>query len=126
MVLADGCFDPLHVGHIAYLKEAAKLGRPLMVRVAQDAAIFEKGRVPFQDHAERLVTVLTLDPVDAVCAATTLAEAVDQYRPTHLVKGQDWHGRLPEDVLAACIRQQTRVVFVQTQARTSTERLHST
>lgn len=125
MVLADGCFDPIHAGHIWYLKEAAKYGRPLMVRVAQDAAIFEKGRVPFQDHAERLVTVLTLDPVDSVCAAPTLAEAVTQYQPTHLVKGPDWRGRLPGDVLDACLKARTQIVFVETQARTSTERLQS-
>ncbi len=125
MVLADGCFDPVHVGHIAYLKEARTFGAPLMVRVAQDATIFEKGRVPFQDHSERLVTVLTLAPVDCVCAATTLAEAVLEYRPTHLVKGQDWIGKLPDDVVAACVLTHTQIVFVNTQSRTSTERLTS-
>ncbi len=125
MVLADGCFDCLHVGHVAYLIEAAKFGRPLMVRVASDTAIFEKGRVPFQDLPERLVTVMHLKPVDAVCATPTLADAVREYQPTHLVKGQDWKGRLPDDVLAACIQAKTQIVFVETQARTSTERLQS-
>lgn len=125
MVLADGCFDPIHVGHIAYLKAASEYGQPLMVRVAQDATIFEKGRVPFQDHPERLITVLNLSPVDSVCAATTLAEAVLEYKPTHLVKGQDWLGRLPDEVIRACHLVGTQMVFVQTQSRTSTERLTS-
>lgn len=125
MVLADGCFDPIHAGHVAYLKKAASFGTPLMVRVAQDVTIFEKGRVPFQDHAERLLTILALDPVDSVCASPTLAEAVLEYKPTHLVKGIDWQGRMPEDVLAACIQTKTQLVFVQAQTRTSTERLQS-
>lgn len=126
MVLADGCFDPVHVGHIAYLRAARDFGRPLMVRVAPDVAIFEKGRVPFQTQSERLITVLTLAPVDSVCPNLTLADAVTQFKPTHLVKGKDWQGRLPDDVLAACIRNKTQIVFVNTQARTSTERLAST
>jgi len=125
MVLADGCFDPIHIGHIAYFKAASEFGRPLMVRVAGDSAIFEKGRVPFQDQPERLVTVMNIAKVDGVCAAPTLAEAILKYKPTHLVKGQDWQGKLPEDVVAACLQVGAQMVFVNTQARTSSERLLS-
>lgn len=125
MVLADGTFDPLHVGHLAYLEEAGQIGRPLMVRVAPDTDIFEKGRVPYQDQAERLVTLSTIRFVDAVCLTTTLADAVRSYKPTHLVKGIDWEGRLPDDVLTACGEVGTEIVFVHTQRRPSTERLNS-
>lgn len=125
MVLADGTFDPVHCGHVAYLKAAREYGRPLMVRVAPDDDIFEKGRVPFQDLAERLYTLLSLKPVEGVCASATLAEAILEYRPSHLVKGIDWQGRLPDSVLAACIQTGTQVVFVDTQTRSSSERLQS-
>ena len=125
MVLADGVFDPVHVGHLAYLDAAREIGKPLMVRVAGDDAIFEKGRVPFQTQRERLMTVLSLAPVDCACVTDTLAEAVLQYTPTHLVKGMDWKDKLPEDVEAACLLTGTEIVFVNTPSRSSSERLAS-
>jgi len=123
MVLTDGCFDPVHYGHIAYLRAARTFGRPLVVRIAPDDVIFEKGRVPFQDHAERMLTVLALDMVDEVCASQSLAETVRDKKPSHLVKGIDWQGKLPDDVLAACQDCGTQLVFVRTQGKTSSERL---
>lgn len=123
MVLADGCFDPVHVGHVMYLKSAGTYGAPLTVRVAPDADILEKGRVPYQDHAERLVTMIALRMVDAVVATPTLAEAILEYKPTHLVKGHDWQGKLPDEVYAACLAVGAQIVFVNTQSKTSRERL---
>lgn len=96
-----------------------------MVRIADDNTILEKGRVPFQTQSERMVTILALHVVDQVCTAPSLADAVREYKPTHLVKGSDWEGHLPADVLAACREMQTQTVFVATQTRTSTERLTS-
>lgn len=124
LVLADGCFDPPHVGHLAYLKAAATFGS-VLVRVAPDDAVFDKGRVPFQELAERMVFVLGLKPVEAVCTCPTLAEAVLEYKPTHLVKGMDWKDRLPPAVEAACLLTGTEMVFVDTQSKSSSERLSS-
>lgn len=122
MVLADGCFDPIHVGHVDYLEAASMFG-PLMVRVAPDSDILDKGRVPFQTQAERLVLIQALRCVETVVAAPTLADAVREWRPSHLVKGKDWAGQLPDDVITACQDCWTRIVFLDTQSRTSTERL---
>ncbi len=123
MVLADGCFDCLHVGHIDYLEAAAMFGA-LMVRVAPDSDILDKGRVPFQHQAERMVLMQALRCVETVVASPTLADAVREWRPSHLVKGKDWAGRLPEEVIDACLDCCTKIVFVDTVGRTSTERLH--
>ena len=124
MVLADGCFDPLHVGHIAYLKAARVFGS-VTVRVADDNTVFEKGRVPFQTQAERMVTVLALSMVDAVCTAPSLADAVKEYRPSHLIKGKDWEGKLPDEVIAMCHQTGTQIVFTPTLTRSSSQRLAS-
>jgi cytidyltransferase-like protein len=100
VTLADGCFDPVHIGHIKYLRSAAALGRPLVVNIAPDEAIIAKGRQPFQHREERAQTILALDMVDRVCQQP-LASAIRDLKPRYVVKGAEWRDRLPEDVLAA-------------------------
>lgn len=122
MVLADGVFDPLHVGHIWYLREAAKLGRPLFVNVAPDDAILAKGRKPFQNRTERMLTVMALDMVDNAYGMD-LPEIIRTMHPHMLVKGKDWRDKLPDAVLAACQAVGAEIRYTDTQERTSTERL---
>lgn len=123
--MADGVFDPLHVGHIRYLKDAAAFGTPLAVRVAPDSAIREKGREPFQTRDERAIMVLALGMVDRVCLQNTLAEAIRDVQPHFLVKGDDWRGKLPVDVLKACQDVGAQIVYSPVRERTSTERLRA-
>lgn len=121
-VLVDGCFDPIHIGHLRYIGVAASFG-DVYVNVAPDAAIIAKGRQPFQSRKER---ANALEHVKGVVAASwywTLAEAVNYYEPDVLAKGIEWEGRLPPEVMAACAKHGTHIVFTQTQSRTSTERL---
>ena len=122
-VLADGCFDPIHWGHLRYLASAARLGSPLIVRVAPDDEIRAKGRTPFQTQAERRSCLLRVLDVDDVAMHDTLAAAIEDHRPNVLAKGVDWVGRVPADVIAACRRHGTVLVFVATQERSATERL---
>lgn len=125
MVLADGKFDPVHWGHVRYLAAAAALGE-LYVRVAPDAEILAKGRLLFQTRDERLKTIGALRPVAAVISDDlTLAETIRELVPTYLVKGEDWRGRLPEDVVEACADTGTQILFLDTQERTSSERLRA-
>ena len=54
LVMAFGCFDILHPGHIAYLEEASRLGDKLVVVVARDHAIRKgKKREPVFDEQSR-------------------------------------------------------------------------
>lgn len=122
MVLADGCFDPLHVGHVRYLAEAAAFGS-VTVRVAPDRDITAKGRAPFQWRHERARTVAALRMVDAVCFDDTLEDAIRRLRPHVLVKGDDWRGKLSASVNAACTVSETEIFYVRTMEATSTQRL---
>lgn len=122
MTLADGVFDPLHFGHIRYLMAAARLGRPLIVNIAPDAAVRAKGREPFQDRHERALTVLAIGVVDDV-RQLDLATLITTTKPKRLVKGSDWRDKLPADVLAACLQVGTEICYTDTQERSSTERL---
>lgn len=122
MVLADGCFDPIHWGHLRYLAEAASFG-DLIVRVAPDEDITRKGRSPFQWREERACTIASLRVVQGIALDDTLEDAVKRLQPAYLVKGSDWYGKLPKAVEAACDEVGTEVLYVVTQERTSTERL---
>lgn len=123
MILADGCFDCLHIGHVRYLQSCATLGSPLFVRIAPDEAIVAKGRRPFQTQHERVVMVNAIGVVDLAFAGGTLEDAILDWKPAILAKGKDWEGKLPESVLAACQQKGTRIVYTDTLGKTSTERL---
>lgn len=127
MVLADGTFDPIHVGHMRYLKAARGLCveiEQFYVRIAPDKEITEKGRKPFQTATERAALVHAI--IDCHCGYdTSLIDAIRSLKPRILVKGIDWHGRLSEPILAACRDVGAHIVYTQTQERTSTERLNA-
>jgi D-beta-D-heptose 7-phosphate kinase/D-beta-D-heptose 1-phosphate adenosyltransferase len=122
VVLADGCFDPLHLGHIRYLEAARAYGK-VCVRVAPDAAIVAKGRTPFQSQHERVETIKALKMVDRVVSDETLAGAITRLWPKMLVKGWDWKGKIPVDVFDACVFVGAQIGYLQAVHRTSSERL---
>lgn len=66
IVLITGGFDPLHSGHISYLKEAKKLGDILVVGVNSDAWLTRKKGSPFMPYHERASIVRNIVGVDFV------------------------------------------------------------
>jgi D-beta-D-heptose 7-phosphate kinase/D-beta-D-heptose 1-phosphate adenosyltransferase len=66
VVLATGGFDPLHSGHIKYLKEAAKYGDKLVVGLNSDEWLVRKKNKPFMTWLERASILLELECVDEV------------------------------------------------------------
>jgi cytidyltransferase-like protein len=53
LVIASGYFNPLHKGHIEYLKKSKELGDALMVIINNDMQVGLKGSKVFQDELER-------------------------------------------------------------------------
>jgi len=66
VVLVTGGFDPLHSGHIAYFKEAKKLGDQLIVGLNSDEWLERKKGKAFMPWNERLCIVNNLQMVDEV------------------------------------------------------------
>ena len=67
-VAISGAFDPIHVGHIRYIREAAKLGDRLVVILnGDDFLLRKKGFVfmPFEERKEILENVKGVDEVIA-------------------------------------------------------------
>ena len=106
-VLASGAFDPLHYGHVRYIRAAANLagahGLPLVVALAPDEYI-QRRHPLLQRLDERLEMIDALRGVSFVVPqeSESLAPTIRWIRPRHVVKGTDWrtHG-LPADELAA-------------------------
>ena len=68
VVLANGCFDPLHVGHVRYLQDARRHGDFLVVALNNDASTRRQkgdGR-PVVDEDARARLLAALSVVDAV------------------------------------------------------------
>jgi rfaE bifunctional protein nucleotidyltransferase chain/domain len=94
LVLTNGCFDLLHVGHVRYLEAARALGDALIVAINGDEsvrALKGEGR-PLNREAERAEVIAALECVDYVVIfpevrATALLEKV---RPAIYVKGGDY------------------------------------
>jgi D-glycero-beta-D-manno-heptose 1-phosphate adenylyltransferase len=108
IILANGCFDVLHVGHVRYLRAAKALGGKLIVAVNSDSSARSlKGngrpRVPQQERAEILDA---LDAVDAVVIFDELdvRNLIQLLRPDIHAKGTDYTKEsVPErDTVIAC------------------------
>jgi rfaE bifunctional protein nucleotidyltransferase chain/domain len=94
VVLANGCFDLLHVGHIRYLEDARALGDLLIVGVNGDAAVRRlkgPGRplMPAAERAEMLAALRAVDHV-VVFDDDTADNLVGLLRPTVHAKGTDY------------------------------------
>ncbi len=120
VAMVDGGFDPLHPGHVAYFREAARLGVPVLCNLAPDAWIARKHR-PLLTQAERAVLVDAMRHVDLVHPASgTTEDVLRALAPRFYVKGADWRGRLPAEQLEICAGQGTEVVFLDTVTGSST------
>ena len=99
IVFTNGCFDILHVGHVSYLEQAARLGRHLIVGLNTDASVKRlKGATrPLNHELDRARVLAALACVDAVVLfdEDTPTELVKKIRPDILVKGGDYK---PEEV----------------------------
>ncbi|MHB8534416.1 MAG: D-glycero-beta-D-manno-heptose 1-phosphate adenylyltransferase [Sulfuricaulis sp.] len=103
LVFTNGCFDILHRGHVAYLEEAAALGRSLVVGVNGDASVrrLNKGRDrPINPLEDRMVILAALACVTLVVPfeEDTPLDLIRLVRPEHLVKGGDW---TPDKIVGA-------------------------
>ena len=94
VVLANGCFDLLHAGHVRYLADARSRGDALVVAMNTDASARAlKGAgcplVPFADRAEVLCALESVDfvvPFDE----PTLRETLRVLVPDVHAKGTDY------------------------------------
>ena len=90
-ILAHGCFDVLHVGHVRYLRQAAQFG-PLIVTVTADAFVNKGPRRPYHNHDDRVEMLAALECVSAVAINHAPAElpVIEIIRPRLYCKGTEY------------------------------------
>jgi rfaE bifunctional protein nucleotidyltransferase chain/domain len=94
LVVTNGCFDILHLGHVTYLETARSFGDALLVGLNSDEGTRQlkgPGR-PVNAEADRAAVLAALASVDGVCifegkAATRFLTAA---QPDIYVKGGDY------------------------------------
>jgi rfaE bifunctional protein nucleotidyltransferase chain/domain len=94
VVLANGCFDLIHVGHVRYLEGAKAEGDLLIVAINGDRSVAKlkgPGR-PFLSADERAELVAAMEAVDLVVVFEddTVASLIDALRPGVHCKGTDY------------------------------------
>jgi rfaE bifunctional protein nucleotidyltransferase chain/domain len=94
LVLTNGCFDLLHVGHVRYLQEAARLGDYLAVAVNSDESVRSlkgAGR-PINSQEDRAEILAALACVNFVTIfpEPRVTKVIEAVRPAVYVKGGDY------------------------------------
>jgi D-glycero-beta-D-manno-heptose 1-phosphate adenylyltransferase len=94
LVLTNGCFDLLHVGHVRYLESARALGDALAVAINGDEsvrALKGEGR-PLNNEGDRAEVIAALECVDHVIIFTEVraTHLLEKVRPAVYVKGGDY------------------------------------
>lgn len=116
LVLTNGCFDLLHVGHVRYLQTAKTLGKALVVGLNSDASVGQlkppkanfpsRPLIPESQRAEVLAALKAVDGV-VIFPQLTATHLIATLKPDIYVKGGDYTPEtLPEypDAIAHGVR----------------------
>ncbi len=94
IVLTNGCFDVLHVGHIRYLHGAKELGGRVVVAVNSDASVrtIKGANRPVMPEQERAELIAALADVDAVVIfpEPDVRALIRELHPEIQAKGTDY------------------------------------
>jgi D-beta-D-heptose 7-phosphate kinase/D-beta-D-heptose 1-phosphate adenosyltransferase len=94
LVVTNGCFDILHLGHVTYLETARNFGDALLVGVNSDEATRQlkgAGR-PVNSENNRAAVLAALQSVNGICIFTdkTATKFLAAAQPDIYVKGGDY------------------------------------
>jgi rfaE bifunctional protein nucleotidyltransferase chain/domain len=94
LVVTNGCFDILHLGHVSYLESARNFGNALLIGVNGDDATRQlkgPGR-PVNSENDRAAVLAALASVDGVCifSEKTAVKFLSAAKPDIYVKGGDY------------------------------------
>ena len=116
LVVTNGCFDVLHLGHVTYLEDARNEGDLLLVGVNSDEAVRQlKGpERPVNGESDRASTLAALESVNAVCVFDdkSAVQFLSIAQPDVYVKGGDFtRETLPPDECAVVEKGGGRIVI---------------
>lgn len=94
LVVTNGCFDLLHLGHVTYLENGRNMGDALLVGLNSDESVQQlkgAGR-PVNCQSDRASVLAALESVNAVCifADRTATRFLAAAQPDVYLKGGDY------------------------------------
>ena len=94
LVVTNGCFDILHLGHVVYLETARNFGDALLVGLNGDNSVLQlkgAGR-PVNSEPDRAAVLAALESVSGVCIFSEKAATnfLARAKPDIYVKGGDY------------------------------------
>jgi len=103
-IAISGYFDPLHVGHLEYIKLASELGDHLTVIVNNDYQCKLKKGKSFMSEDDRVKIIQSIQYVDSaflsIDSDLTVCESLKIVRPNVFANGGDRHVKeIPESVV---------------------------
>jgi cytidyltransferase-like protein len=119
VAMVDGGFDPIHGGHVAYLREAARLDAPLLCNVSSDEYVASKhpAFLP-QDERATIIDAFRWVAYTHISSIPTV-EVLRRLIPRYYVKGEDWQARLPPDEARTCADLGIEIVYLDTVSNSS-------
>ena len=116
VVLANGCFDIIHYGHILHLREARSMGTKLVVALTADETVRKGPGRPINAWAYRAAVLLELRCVSEVLWSRNAVDAIYEVKPDIFVKGIDYAGgdKFTENVEDACKFVGSKIRFTST------------
>ena len=91
-IMVSGGFDPLHIGHLRMIKEAAKYGKVIVVANSDAWLLRKKGYIfmPWTERKEIIEGYAEVDRVEAVDDSDgSVCEAIRRLKPTYFANGGD-------------------------------------
>ena len=104
LVAISGYFDPIHVGHIEYIKLAKKLGDKLVVIVNNDHQSKLKKGKSFMNESDRLEIVKSImwvdDAIISIDKDGTVCKSIELVKPNIFANGGDRKNKeIPESII---------------------------
>jgi D-beta-D-heptose 7-phosphate kinase/D-beta-D-heptose 1-phosphate adenosyltransferase len=92
IVLTNGCFDLLHIGHVGYLEQSAQEGDCLVVAINSDSSVRGLGKgddrpIFNQEHRSAMLAALEVIDYVTVFEESTPHAILEKIKPDVLVKG---------------------------------------
>lgn len=123
IVLLNGCFDPLHYGHLLHMKEAKGRDDLLYVSVTRDKFVNKGPDRPVFNEKERLAMIRALRIVDIAFLCDSSIQALRKVIPDVFVKGSDYRGKINIEDVQFCRQHNIQIVHTDTKKYSSTQLL---
>jgi cytidyltransferase-like protein len=113
-VLIGGVFDPLHAGHLAYIREAQRIANGGGIVCCVSDAPSKHLRLTTLDDRVTLLGAILGSQWEAILTSWGPVWAMERYRPKAYIKGKDWEGKLPSEEVEACQRLGIDIIYTDT------------